>query len=162
MTHFVTKAMPINGKSHKTELKSSRNYPTNYIKSKSHHQLFVTSQTYTHIYDRMKVISRNQTRADLWPVHSWLKTPINTINDHLHHAPALFPTHHICNLHFNAQFTLQTVFRIYTVYLHSILSVSWFTIQTTCKLYCESFIILLNLYGFSTKFHHLSSYMVHL
>ena len=38
--HFVTRALPINdidGKSYKTEVKSSRNYSTNHIKSKSHH-----------------------------------------------------------------------------------------------------------------------------
>ena len=38
--HFVTRTMPINeidGKSHKTELKSSRKYSTNHIKVKSCH-----------------------------------------------------------------------------------------------------------------------------
>ena len=38
--HFVTRTTPINkidGKSHKTELKSSRNYSTNHTKSKLHH-----------------------------------------------------------------------------------------------------------------------------
>ena len=38
--HFTTRAMLINdidGKSHKMELKSSRNYSTNHIKSKSRH-----------------------------------------------------------------------------------------------------------------------------
>ena len=39
-THFVTRVTPIDdidGKSHKMELKSSYNYSTNHLKSKSHH-----------------------------------------------------------------------------------------------------------------------------
>ena len=39
-THFVTRVMPIdriNGKSHKTELKSSHNYSAYHLKSKSCH-----------------------------------------------------------------------------------------------------------------------------
>ena len=54
-THFVTRVTPIDeidGKSHKTELKSSRNYSTNHLKSKSRHWLFIASgmETHTHMH----------------------------------------------------------------------------------------------------------------
>ena len=53
VTHFITRAMPIDdidGKSHKTELKSSHNYSTNCVKSKSHHYLFMALGVYTHTH----------------------------------------------------------------------------------------------------------------
>ena len=53
MMHFVTRAMSIDdidGKSHKTELKSSHNCSTNCIKLKSCHDLFMASRAYTHTH----------------------------------------------------------------------------------------------------------------
>ena len=41
MTHFITRVKPIDGKSHKMQLKSSKNYSTNNRKSKSCHKLFM-------------------------------------------------------------------------------------------------------------------------
>ena len=38
----------IDGKSHKMELNSSRNYSTNHIKPNSHHLLFMATGVYTH------------------------------------------------------------------------------------------------------------------
>ena len=73
--HFVTRARPIDdidGKSHKTKLKSSRNYSTNHFKSNSCHYLYVCGlgggHTHTHInthtyFGGMKVISRSQVCA---------------------------------------------------------------------------------------------------
>ena len=49
--HFVTKATPkhyIDSKGHKSELQNNRSYLTNPMKSKSHHQLFMASEAYTH------------------------------------------------------------------------------------------------------------------
>ena len=52
--YFVTRATPIDdidSKSHKTELKSSRNYSTNHTKSKSRHLLFMASgRTHAHTH----------------------------------------------------------------------------------------------------------------
>ena len=51
--HFITMATPINdidGKSHKGEMKSGRNYSFNHIKSKSRHKLFMAAGVYTHTY----------------------------------------------------------------------------------------------------------------
>ena len=65
-THFVTRVTPINdidGKSHKTVLKSSHNYSTNY--------LIIAYGVDTHTYfGGMKLISRNQARG---PTLAWLK-----------------------------------------------------------------------------------------
>ena len=58
--HFAIRATPIksiNGKSHKTALKSSQNYS---IKSKSHHQLFKALGAYTHTHTH----ARAYTSAD--------------------------------------------------------------------------------------------------
>jgi len=51
--HFNTRVMlidDIHGKSNKAELKSSCNYSTTRIKSKSHHWLFMASAVYTHTH----------------------------------------------------------------------------------------------------------------
>ena len=51
--HFITRTTPIDdidGKSHKTELKSRRNYSTNHINSKSRHLSFMASGAYIHAY----------------------------------------------------------------------------------------------------------------
>ena len=53
VTHFITRATPIDdidGKNHKTELKSSRKNSTNHTKSKSRHLLFMASGAYTHTH----------------------------------------------------------------------------------------------------------------
>ena len=52
-THFIAMATPINdidGKSHKGEMKSSRNYSINHIKSKSRHKLFMAAEVYAYTY----------------------------------------------------------------------------------------------------------------
>jgi len=56
MTHFVTRATPIediDSKSHKTSQKSSRDYSTSHLKSKSHlstSYLWPQGRTHTHAY----------------------------------------------------------------------------------------------------------------
>ena len=70
-TYFVIRVTPIdsiNSKSHTMELKSSRNYSTYHLKSKSCHYLWplgwthIHTHTYTY-FGKMKLISRNQARA---------------------------------------------------------------------------------------------------
>ena len=54
----------IDGKGHKSELKSNRNYLTNHTKSKLYHHLLMALKVDTHIHTvhiPIKVISKNQT-----------------------------------------------------------------------------------------------------
>ena len=61
--HFVTRAVPIDdidGKSHKTELKSNHNHSTKLKIMPLVIYGLASTHTQTHIHDHIKAISRNQ------------------------------------------------------------------------------------------------------
>ena len=75
--------LAINGKGHKSELKSNRNSLTTNVKSKSRHLLFMASGVGTHTHahthactdthTHTKVISRNQAHTGHRLACAWLK-----------------------------------------------------------------------------------------